>query len=117
MVEKVLTEKGLSPLSDLSRSLGTESQTISAAAIPASPDWQGRLIKFTQACTVTIPSTLPADFSCGWSQEGAGVITFVAGAGETLESFGGLLASAGQFAIGGIAGMGASKHRLYGQLA
>lgn len=117
MSDAILTLGGAKSLPDVIRSAGTDRQIIDATTITASPDWQGRMMLFVKGCTVTIPSNLPADFSCGWSQESADPIVFAAGNGETLQSFGGLLSSAGQYAVGGIAGMGASKHRLYGQLA
>lgn len=117
MVDKVLTlGEGPQPLPDLTRRLGADPFPVTAASITATPDWQGKLVCFTQACTVTIPSTLPADFSCGWSQESTGAITFAAGAGETLQSFGDQLSSGGQYAIGGIVGRGPSIHRVYGQM-
>lgn len=114
---KVLTEgRGPISFSKLAAAQGTSLFTISSSTITATADWQGQMVRFTGACTVTIPSTLPADFSCGWSQDGADPVTFVAGTGVTIQSLDGNLESAGQFAIGGIAGISASTFRLYGQL-
>lgn len=115
---KVLTEgRGPISFSQLSEAQGTSLFTITASAITATPDWQGKMVRFTGACTVTLPSTLPADFSCGWSQDGANAVTFVAGAGATIQSLGGNLSSAGQYSMGGIAGISAGTFRLYGQLS
>ena len=116
MSDKVLTLGGPEPLPDLARRLGADPFIVNTPTITATSDWQGKLVCFSQACTVTIPSDLPADFSCGWSQESTGAITFAAGAGETLQSFGSQLSSGGQYAIGGIVGRGASIHRVYGQM-
>ena len=116
MADKIITEKGAVDLKVIARTLGTSQQTITASTIEASADWQGLMIVFAQACTVTIPSSLPADFSCGWMQSGDGIITFQPAAGETLLSFQDARTSAGQNAIGGIGGLGKSKHLLYGQI-
>lgn len=114
---KVLTEdRGPVAFSKLSASQGTNLFEITANTITATPDWQGYMVRFANACVVTIPSTLPEDFSCGWSQDGSGSVTFVAGNGATIQSFEQNLVSSGQFAIGGIAGMGNATFRLYGQL-
>lgn len=116
MAERVMTIRGLRPLEVLARELGPDPTGISSGTITATADWQGKLIRFSAACTVTIPSDLPEGFSCGWSQDGTGVVTFVAGSGETLQSLGNALKSAGQYAVGGITGMGPATHRVYGQL-
>ncbi|TCU34145.1 hypothetical protein [Rhizobium azibense] len=114
---KVLTEdRGAVELSSLTAAQGTKLFTIGASSITATRDWQGQLVRFTGECSVTIPADLPDDFSCGWSQDGADPVTFVAGAGATVQSVDGNLVSGGQYAIGGIAGMGAGVVRLYGQL-
>lgn len=114
---KVLTlERGAVSFSDLAEKQGTTLLKITASSITATPDWQGCLVCFSQACTVTIPSTLPADFSCGWSQDGAGQVTFEAGAGVTLQSVSNANKSSSQFSLGGIAGMAAGTFRLYGDL-
>lgn len=114
---KVLTEgRGPISFSQLAAAQGTKLLKITASTITATPDWQGCLVCFSQACTVTIPSTLPSDFSCGWSQDGADQVTFEAGAGVTLQSVSNANKSSSQFSLGGIAGMAASTFRLYGDL-
>lgn len=112
----VLTPSGPRDLSLLTSQQGTKRRVISAAAIVASKDWQGFWIEFQNGCTVTIPQDLPPDFSCGWSQEGASPVIFVAGAGATLQSQDSALTSAGQYAMGAIAGRGSGVFRLYGSL-
>jgi hypothetical protein len=83
----------------------------------------GKMILFSAACTVTVPTGLRPDFSCGWSQDGAGAVTFEAGAGVTIQSLSDLLDSGGQYAVGGIAAFSsmiadsATVFRLYGPLA
>jgi hypothetical protein len=52
----------------------------------------------SSAITVIVPATLAAGFSCMIIQSGTGRITFQAGAGTTLNSFGNLLTTAGQHA-------------------
>lgn len=113
---KVITPDGTASFSDLYSAQGTKRFVISGSAITATKDWQGSLVQFTGECTVTIPANLPSDFSCGWSQDGEDPVTFAAGAGATVQSVDGNLVSGGQYALGGIAGMGAGIYRLYGQL-
>jgi hypothetical protein len=116
MADKIMTDGGLRSTLEIIRGIGSDRQEINASTIEAVADWQGKMICFKTACTVTVPSKLPENFSCGWSQESAGVVTFVAGSGETLQSFGAALKSSGQYAIGGIVGVGPATHRVYGQL-
>lgn len=66
---------------------------------------ENTVLRFTNAAAITL--TFPADINASVPigsggeihQKGAGVITAVAGAGATLEASGGLVASAGQFAV------------------
>lgn len=64
----------------------------------------GKVLRFTSTAnvTVTIP-TLATGFNCLWRQVGAGQLTFVAGSGATLRSYGATTKSAGQYAEGVIA--------------
>lgn len=112
----VMTVFGPRILSDLIAQEGSRRRIITAPAIVAAKDWQGLWIEFSTGCTVTIPSDLPDDFSCGWSQEGSSPVIFAAGAGATIQSLGGALSSGGQYAMGAIAGRGAGVFRLYGSL-
>lgn len=63
----------------------------------------GRVIKCTNASaiTVTVPAGLPVGFSCQVIQGGAGTVTFSA-SGTTVNSFGSLLTTAGQYAAASI---------------
>jgi hypothetical protein len=66
--------------------------------------------------TVTIPSGLPVGFSCMVIQNSVGQITFVAGSGVTLQSFGGLTKTAGQYAAASIIRVGNNMYNLSGNL-
>ena len=69
------------------------------------------------AVTITVPSTLAAGFSCMVIQAGAGQVTFAAGSGATLNSFGNLLKTAGQHAPASLIRVGAGIYNLSGNLA
>jgi hypothetical protein len=77
-----------------------------------------RIIRCTasSAVTITVPSSLPAGFSCMVIQGGTGQITFQAGAGATLNSFGSLLRTAGQHAPASIMRVAGSTYNLSGNL-
>ena len=64
----------------------------------------GRIIYFTSnsAITVTTAASLGVGFSCTLIQAGTGQITVTAGSNTTINSYGGLVKSAGQYAIVGI---------------
>lgn len=115
-MNEVLTPNGPRDISWLISQQGAKRRTITATAITATKDWQGMWIEFPNGCTVTIPADLPADFSCGWSQEGASPVVFVAGSGATIQSQDAALTSGGQYAMGAIAARGAGVFRLYGSL-
>ena len=68
------------------------------------------------AVTVTVPSTLTAGFSCMVIQAGAGQVTFAAGSGTTLNSFGALLKTAGQHAPASLIRVGSGVYNLSGNL-
>ena len=68
------------------------------------------------AVTITVPSTLAAGFSCMVIQAGTGQVTFAAGSGATLNSFGNLLKTAGQHAPASIIRVGAGIYNLSGNL-
>jgi len=114
---KLLIPGASMDLDEVSRIVAVKTITINAAAIVVPSDWQGLMVRFAQACAVTVPSGLPNDFWCGWSQDSVGAVTFVQGAGATLQSLGGLLVSGGQYAMGGLMAWGANTVRLYGQMA
>lgn len=68
----------------------------------------GKMLKTTSgsATTVTVPPfasvAIPVGSVLNWHQDGAGQITFAAGAGVTLENFGSKFKSGGQRASGGL---------------
>ncbi|ATN34113.1 hypothetical protein ACO34A_09875 [Rhizobium sp. ACO-34A] len=101
---------------ELYRSVGTDPVYHPETSLTLTPKHQGRLLVFTSACTITVPADLPRDFSCGWAQAGTGVLTFQAGPGVNLRSFGGALTSSGQYSLGGVAGMPDGDLWLYGAL-
>ncbi|MBU6170602.1 MAG: hypothetical protein KGQ87_03795 [Verrucomicrobia bacterium] len=68
------------------------------------------------AVTITVPSTLAAGFSCMVIQAGTGRVTFAAGSGATLNSFGNLLSTAGQHAPASIMRVGNGIYNLSGNL-
>ena len=77
-----------------------------------------RIVRCTAATavTVTVPSTLAAGFSCMVIQAGAGQVTFAAGSGATLNSFGALLRTAGQHAPASLIRVGSGVYNLSGNL-
>ncbi|MDR7147059.1 hypothetical protein [Rhizobium sp. BE258] len=104
-------------LSDLARNTFADPEWIPAGPLILSAKHQGKCLVFAGASTVTIPSSLPEGFSCGFVQAGAGQVTFVAGAGATVNSQSGLLKTAAQWAVGGMSSLSAGTFLLYGGLA
>lgn len=114
------------PIADVMRLSGVDvfnPDSAIGSTLTLSDKMHGRMIRFSTACTVTVPAGLRPDFSCGWSQDGADAVTFVEGSGVTIESLDDLLETGGQFAVGGIAAFSsiaddtATVFRLYGPLA
>lgn len=114
------------PISEVGRLFGVDIYNPDSAigsTLTLSDKMHGRMILFSAACTVTVPAGLRPDFSCGWSQDGADAVTFVAGSGVTLQSVDDLLDTGGQYAVGGIAAFSsqaadtATVFRLFGPLA
>lgn len=94
--------QGTAEAREIGRLFGTDIEAISSATYLLTNELHGRVLDFSGACELTIPSDLREDFSCGWSQSGDGIITFVAGDGVTLQSVGGILVSPARYSIGGI---------------
>jgi hypothetical protein len=90
----------------------------SATAITLADTDNNRVVRCTAstAVTITVPSTLAAGFSCMVIQAGTGRVTFQAGAGATINSFGSLLATAGQHAPASLMRVGAGIYNLSGNL-
>jgi len=83
------------------------------------PSDNNSLIRFTSATavTVTIPSTLAVGFSCACVQYALGQVTFVAGAGATVNAFLGQLRTAGQYGEVSVVCTAASTYLLSGALS
>jgi hypothetical protein len=90
----------------------------SATAITLANTDNNRVIRCTSssAVTITVPSTLAAGFSCMVIQSGTGRVTFQAGSGATINSFGNLLATAGQHAPASLMRVASGVYNLSGNL-
>jgi hypothetical protein len=75
------------------------------------------LANSSSAITITVPSTLTAGFNVSVIQQGAGQVTISAGSGATLNSYGNLYKTAGQYAAISILGLGGSNFIMYGNTA
>jgi hypothetical protein len=89
-----------------------------ATAITLADSDNNRVVRCTasSAVTITVPSTLEAGFSCMVIQAGTGRVTFVAGSGATINSFGNLLATAGQHAPASLMRVASGVYNLSGNL-
>lgn len=99
---------------EIARQMGTLVKPVVGSAYTISDADHGYMLLFAVACTVTIPKGVRSDFSCGWSQESAGAITFAAASGVTLQSKGAVLASSAQYSVGGLSAFGPDVFRLMG---
>ena len=90
----------------------------SETAINLADTDNNRIVRCTAATavTVTVPANLAAGFSCMVIQAGAGQVTFDAGSGTTLNSFGNLLSTAGQHAPASLIRVGSGVYNLSGNL-
>jgi hypothetical protein len=70
----------------------------------------------SSAVTIIVPSTLAAGFSCMIIQAGTGRVTLQAGDGTTLNSFGNLLATAGQHAPASVIRVASGMYNVSGNL-
>jgi hypothetical protein len=119
---KVIGPTGLTGLTGQTGPTGPEpSLTIadnSATAITLADTDNNRVIRCTasSAVTITVPSTLAAGFSCMIIQSGTGRVTFQAGSGATINSFGNLLATAGQHAPASLMRLASGVYNLSGNL-
>jgi len=84
----------------------TRLNIISGATYTVSAADTGAKLVFTSASavTVTVPQTLLDGFECSWEQRGAGKVSFngTATVAATLNNRQSQVASAGQYAVGGI---------------
>lgn len=104
-------------IDDLANGVGANPEWIPASTLTLSDKHQGRLLVFTNVCTVTIPTGLRAGFSCGWLQAGTGVVTIAPASGVALNSVGNNRKSAGQWSMGGLSAIDAENYLLFGGLA
>ena len=65
----------------------------------------GKIITFSNACTVTVPSTLFAGFNCFLLQAGIGQVTIVGAVGVTINNRTSFTKTAGRYAIATILGL------------
>lgn len=79
----------------------------------------GKFVRCTNAGAIalTIPSGLGVSYGCSIAQGGAGIVTLTAGGGVTLHAFGGVLTTAGQYAVAGIYAIAADSFLAFGNLA
>jgi hypothetical protein len=89
-----------------------------ATSITLADTDNNRVVRCTasSAVTITVPSTLAAGFSCMVIQAGTGRVTFQAGSGATINSFGNLLATAGQHAPASLMRVASGVYNLSGNL-
>lgn len=73
---------------------------VDAATLTLDPSHAAYRLVFRNACAVTVPADLPVDFECQWAQMGIGPVSFVPGAGMTIVSDNGGMASAARYAMG-----------------
>ena len=84
---------------------------------------ENTVLRFTSgsAITLTVPAdgdpSIPLGAGIEIHQKGVGVITVVAGAGATLQASGGLVSSAGQYAVMGLRKDAANTYVLVGERA
>lgn len=100
---------------DVLKDIGSACEWIPATSLTLTDKHQGLCLVFTNACTVTIPSGLRPNFSCGFVQAGSGVVSFAA-AGVVMNAFEGRTKSAGPWSSGALCAIDAEIYLLYGQL-
>lgn len=105
------------------RVTGIAPSTETGTTYTADADDAGRYIQFTNAASIafTIPPNASVAFPIGTvvtiEQNAAGVVTITAGAGVTLNSRGGLLATAGQYAVAQIKKVATNTWTVIGDVA
>jgi hypothetical protein len=78
---------------------GINAQTGTTYTLQASDKDKVVTLTNASAITLTVPSGLAANFTCKIVQGGAGVVTLAPGVSATINSFGTLLSTQGQFAV------------------
>lgn len=106
----------LRSVAEIGAAINTESGTTHAPAVTDVGNW----IRYTNAGSITVTFNTGI-FSAGdeiiFEQAAAGVVTFAAGAGFTLNSAGALVSSNGQYTVQGIKFLSDSVGVLFGDLA
>lgn len=82
------------------------------------PYEQGMVIETStdSGITITVDPNMPQGYAVAISQGGTGTVTIAAGAGVTINSYGGSMTTAGQYAMIYLQQVNTNKYRLYGQL-
>jgi hypothetical protein len=78
-------------------------QTVTNYTLTAADN--GKIITFSNACTVRVPSTLFAGFNCFLLQAGTGQVTIVGNSGVTVNNRTAFTKTAGQYAIATVLGL------------
>lgn len=100
---------------DVLKDIGSDCEWVPATTLTLTNKHQGRCLIFSNACVVTVPSGLRENFSCGFVQGGAGVVSFVAD-GVTLNSFQGQKRTAGQWSTQALCAIDTEVYLVYGQM-
>lgn len=120
-VGDLLSTNNLSDVSDAPTSVTNLTTVIdnSNTSITLADSDSGKIINCTAATavTITIPSTLLADFNVLIIRSGVGSVTFVAGGGSTVNSYNSLLSLAGQHASASIVRTASGVYNLSGNLS
>lgn len=103
--------------SALSNIIGSNTKTVGVATYTLTDADHGFLLDVTVECTITVPTDLRTDFSCGWLQRSVDQITFIADAGATIVEPDAFDKSEKQWATGGLTAIGSDTFVLYGRLA
>lgn len=99
---------------ELSRQIGLLTKIISSSTYLISEADHGYQLLFNVACSVTVPPYLRDDFSCNWSQEGTGSVTFIFGPNTVSSVRAGFTPSPAQYSEGTLKAIGANLFRLIG---
>lgn len=92
-----------------------EAVALSANRTLAAAD-SGKVLVFSAAATLTVPTGLPVGFACTIVQRGTGTVTVAAGAGATVGSAEGLYRTSAQYAVASILVVEANVAVLSGDL-
>lgn len=110
----VISWDGANWIATASSGGGSELRTSALAAIALTDDNNGKTLYTTSGSdvTITVPSTLPDGFTLTVIQGGDGRVTFVAGAGATLDGYLATLSSGGRYSRASIVWTAAATYHL-----